>query len=390
MSLIWIWIAVIIAVALALLTLPVIRSRKTARAARESYDVAIYKDQLKEAEREFERGLLSPEQAAAVKTELHRKLLAAAGPADKSDRAAVDKTGPKWATVTGLVVFLVGGSLALYSHLGTPMLDNLAYVDRDIEKEQQAQGNQRSGEEMSALLDRLESKLAGDPENLEGWIMLGRSSVSLGQFPRAVRAYEQAVRRAPEDPQLLVDYGEAVSFMNEGRVTDDALAALEKAHGINAANPKARYYMALAAAQAGDLPGAIQQWIDLLAISLPDAPWVTTVRTQVANAADEAGIDPMTVVPSAKAMRIGADIQDSARARAELPGPRQEDVEAASAMSPEERQQMIRSMVERLAQRLKENPNDRPGWLRLANAYKVLGETEKSNAAMEQAARLAE
>lgn len=388
MSMTWVWIVVLLVGALGVLAWPLVRNRNASGASREAYDVAIYQDQLKEAEREHERGLLSAEQTEAVKIELHRKLLAAAGPNVSPKEVTGVKANPRLATAIGTLLFLSVGSIAIYSHLGSPSLDNLAYVDRDIEKEQQAQGDRQAVTEMSALIDQLEIKLATDPENVEGWLMLGRSAVSVGQFSRAVKAYEQAVQRKPNSPQILVDYAEAVMFLNEGRVSNDALVALERAHELNAANPKARYYIALGKAQSGDMNAALQEWVDLLAISLPDAPWFQTVRSQIANAAAEIKIDPEKLVPSEEARRIGDDIRSAASQRPQAPGPSREDMEAAGEMTVQDRQKMIKSMVQRLADRLKENPNDRQGWLRLANAYEVLGETEKSANAMRQAKRL--
>jgi cytochrome c-type biogenesis protein CcmH len=61
-------------------------------------------------------------------------------------------------------------------------------------------------------------------------------------------------------------------------------------------------------------------------------------------------------------------------------------MKAAQEMSPEDRQAMIRTMVQRLADRLEENPNDKQGWTRLARAYDVLGEKEKAKKARERAA----
>lgn len=389
MSLTWILIAVMLIFALGILALPLVRNRKTPGAERKTYDVAIYKDQLKEAEREHERGLLSAEQTEAVKIELHRKLLSAAEPESKALDTSLSNSNPRLATAIGTVLFLSFGSLAIYDYLGSPSLDNLAYVDRDIEKEQQAQGDRRAVAEMSTLIDQLEVKLATDPDNVEGWLMLGRSAVSVGQFSRAAKAFAQALQRKPDSPQILVDYAESVMFMNEGRVSTDALAALEKAHDLNAANPKARYYMALEKAQSGNLNAALQEWIDLLAISLPDAPWVRTVRAQISNAAAELKIDPKTLIPSDEARRIGEDIRSAANTRPAPPGPSREDMEAASEMTAEDRQEMIKSMVQRLADRLKENPDDRQGWLRLSNAYKVLGDVEKAAEAMSNANRLA-
>jgi len=389
MSLIWILIALLVIAVVTVIVAPLLRARDTTFTARAIYDVAIYKDQLKEAEREFDRGLLSAEQLDAVKTEIQRKLLAAAGPSDLSGTAPLPQNPQKWATGIGLALFLAAGSLGLYSYLGSPALDNMAYADRDIEKEQQAQnnrdGNDKAIAEMTTLVDRLEAKLAENPDNLEGWLMLGRSATSLGQYPRAILAYEAARKLDPESPTILVDYAETIIFRDEGRVSEQALQALQQARRLNAANPKARYYIALASAQAGDLKKALQEWTDLLAISLPDAPWRQTVEAQIAAAAEETKIDPKTLTPSTEAQAIGADIKDAAQAQATAPGPTREDVEAVSKMSAEDREQMIRSMVERLADRLKDAPNDRQGWLRLAKAYEVLGETEKAAHAMEQA-----
>ncbi len=389
MTLVWILIGLMILLALVLMVMPLVRWRPTPSRARATYDVAVYKDQLKEVEREHERGLLTPEQAETVKIELHRKLLAAAGSGPAQTGTSLPGSPSPLLTALGVLLFLGVGSLGLYGYLGTPTLDNLAYAERNIEEEQQAQGNPGALAEMSKLVDRLEQRLAADPENLEGWLMLGRSAVSLGQYPRAVRAYEQAVARAPEDPQVLVDYAETVIFLNAGRVSNEAVQTLEKVRRLNAAQPKARYYMALGQAQSGYLKNAVQEWVDLLAISLPDAPWLATVRAQIDAAANEAEIDLKTIQPSAEALRIGADLRKLASAQSTGPGPSAEDVEAAGQMTAEDRQQMIRSMVQRLADRLQENPEDRPGWLKLANAYKVLGETEKADHALAQAAKLA-
>ncbi len=395
MSLIWILIALITIAAIAIIVRPLLGNRNEAPTARTDYDVAIYKDQLGEAEREFERGLLSAEQRDAVTTEIQRKLLAAAGPSGGNPtNASSPRVGPpKPATVIGLALFLGLGSLGIYGYLGSPGLDNLPYAARDIEQERQAREadptDDKAVSEMAGLVDRLEAKLDENPDNLQGWLMLGRSAISLGQYPRALKAYEQALQLDPDSPTVLVDYAETMIFSDQGRVSEQALKALGNARRLNAANPKARYYMALASAQAGDLQKAMQEWVDLLAISLPDAPWRQTVEAQLVAAAEETKINPASLTPSADAQAMGTDIQNAARAQAQAqaaaPGPSREDVEAASEMSAEEREQMIRSMVQRLADRLKDSPNDRQGWLRLAKAYEVLGEMEKAQHALEQA-----
>ena len=113
-------------------------------------------------------------------------------------------------------------------------------------------------------------------------------------------------------------------------------------------------------------------------------------------------MDPRTIQPSAEAMRLAGASRTAPTTPPALPPPtsraaeqpaggaiapalRSEDAQAIQAMPEADRAAMIRTMVERLAQRLKENPNDREGWLRLARAYDVLGEKEKANAARARA-----
>jgi cytochrome c-type biogenesis protein CcmH len=101
------------------------------------------------------------------------------------------------------------------------------------------------------------------------------------------------------------------------------------------------------------------------------------VRRQIARAADDLGIDAATVGPSPEIEALAAKLPP--------PAPSQTDREAFARMSPDERSEMIRSMVERLADRLEENPDDLEGWLRLARAYEVMGETDKANDARARA-----
>jgi cytochrome c-type biogenesis protein CcmH len=123
------------------------------------------------------------------------------------------------------------------------------------------------------------------------------------------------------------------------------------------------------------------------------------IKEQIARAVQELGIEVSSLKPSAdiqaliktKAMPQGA-LQQTAPspAKTQMHGPTTSDVEAAGQMSAEDRAAFIRSMVQRLADRLKENPNDRNGWLRLARAYDVLGEKEKAREARAKAKSLSQ
>jgi cytochrome c-type biogenesis protein CcmH len=116
--------------------------------------------------------------------------------------------------------------------------------------------------------------------------------------------------------------------------------------------PRSLYYLGLHDAQSGDSAAALKRWQELEAKSPPNAPYLPVLRAEMARVAQAAGLPAGTTMPQ----------------------PSREQQEAMAALTPEQRQQAIRGMVEGLAARLKENPQDRGGWLRLANAWKVLGD----------------
>jgi cytochrome c-type biogenesis protein CcmH len=125
---------------------------------------------------------------------------------------------------------------------------------------------------------------------------------------------------------------------------------------------KARFYIGLAAEQDGDRAKAAEVWRAMTRNAPADAPWVPRVREALA--------------------RVGA-MQPGTTA----PGPTADDIATAGAMSEKERGEMIRNMVDRLADRLKENESDVEGWQRLLRAYIVLGERDKAISAAGAAKR---
>ena len=136
----------------------------------------------------------------------------------------------------------------------------------------------------------------------------------------------------------------------------------------------------------------LQFYPDLLALSQRDAPWLPIVREKIDQAAKELEIDAATIEPTPEAQAIAIGIQkayEKAQTKdAATLGPTTADVKAAMGMTKEDRNEMIHSMVERLAAKMKENPKDKDGWVRLERAYRVIGETALANEAAANAATL--
>src|SRR5262249_8278945 len=173
-------------------------------------------------------------------------------------------------------------------------------------------------------------------------------------LPRLIAAARARVVQSPDDPEAQAQLGEALTLEADGTVTQPALEAFRKALQVRPDDPRTLYYLGLHEAQAGGGAAALARWRRLAARSRRGARYPPMRRAEIGRAARAAGVDRGP--PAA------------------MPLPSREQQEAMAALSPAERQQAIRGMVEGLAARLKDNPQDRAGWLRLANAWKVLGE----------------
>ena len=396
--------------------------RRGAPATRADYDLTVFRDQLAEIERDAAGGLLDDEAAEAARLEVQRRLLAA-----DAERAATaptaDTSAPRPARVTAALV-ACGVPLAaavFYLLHGSPFQPDQPYAGRDIAAEShrvagvggqgqaQADPAQQAAEaaqkrDMEAAVARLEKKLEEDPDDIDGWLLLGRSYIALDRNDDAMAAYGKARALADGRPDVEVTYAEGLILAGGMKVVEPAAEIFRAVTEKSPFEPKSRYYLGLKKAQEGDTAGALQDWADLVAISEADAPWVPIVRNQIMRAAEELNIDPASVQMSDAARELIASQPpvlrpdtpilppDAGTAAAEgpgaAPGPSREQIEAARDMTPEEREEMIRGMVQRLADRMAENPDDLAGWQRLERAYRMMGETEKADDALTQIKRL--
>jgi cytochrome c-type biogenesis protein CcmH len=360
----WFWISagLLTLVALIALLRPLVRGVAVPPDRSESV-VAIYRRQLANIDNELAQGRLVDAQADDARAEITRRMLAAseresrdAAPADASPAETSRRIGAALAITAVLPV----SALVLYFAVGAP-----AAIDPTT-RTAAAAGKQSPHDraELSAAADQLKARLQGEPGHKEGWVLLGRTFVSLGRVSEAREAYGRAIALAPNDPELHAEFGEVLVVAAEGAVTPEAEAEFAKSGN----DPRARFYGAEAAVQRGDTAAAKTGYRALLADAPADAPWRKVVAERLAQITrDErpTGAAPANTAPA---------------------GPSAQDVAAAQALSPEERQAMIRGMVDRLAARLEQNPNDKEGWTRLARAYDVLGEKDKAEAARVRAA----
>ncbi|MGK9235131.1 c-type cytochrome biogenesis protein CcmI [Inquilinus limosus] len=326
-------------------------------------DAAIYRDQLKELERELAAGEIGPAEAEAAKAEIGRRLLAAAGDARPLPSSSAV---PPRRVAFGLAVLLPVAALAIYLAEGAPGLPSQPFASRDP-------GERQAIQTAVAEARALEQRLAASPQDRDGWIELGRRWSQLGDSAKAADAYGRAIGLGNADAELTGRYGEALVGANAGTVTDTARAAFEQALKLRPGDIRARYFLALGNAQAGDDRAALELWQGLMRDSPADAPWVPSVRQHLTEAAQRLGLDPKTAVPEPQAPT------------AQPSGP----AAAIASLPPDEQAKAIRGMVDGLAARLEQSPDDLEGWVRLARARRVLGEVDAAADAYARAAALA-
>ncbi|MEA1649827.1 c-type cytochrome biogenesis protein CcmI [Nitrospirillum sp. BR 11164] len=373
----WIAAALLTAGVLLALLRPLMVARKAEAGG--SPEVDIYKDQLAEIERDVARGLLTDDQAAAARTEVSRRLLAADARAKSAPAAPAMPAKPSRKLATALMAAVPLLAMGIYLRLGSPDLPG---------QPAGARTDQTAGVQAQAVLKTLLTRVTENPRDLEAWKALATAQGMTGQNDKAAASWAKAVDLAPDDANLQASRAEALVLSADGVVGPEAKQALAKALALNPKEPRARYYDGLAVRQAGDLKGAITRWSALLSESPADAPWVPFLRGQLGETATEAGMDPAAVTPQPlppAGPPAGPPVGPALNATA--PGPTADDIAAASTLSSGDRNAMIQGMVQRLADRLKTQPDDAEGWSRLARAYRVLGQNDKAAEAEANAKR---
>ncbi|MCU0789683.1 MAG: c-type cytochrome biogenesis protein CcmI [Nitratireductor sp.] len=349
----WLFAALLAAGAVASVVWPLVFSRAGKAVPAIAHDREIYHARIREIASDEALGRISPVEAEAARAEEGRKLLAAsaapaAGPAPVSP-------GLSRFLVVATVIMVPLFSVLAYLVWGQPSMPDMAIASR-VNQDPQNQS-------IEQLISRAEAQLAKNPDDVRGWTVLAPIYMRMGRFDDGVKAWRNAARLEPENLDYKGQLAEALVVGGQGVVTQEARKLFEEMLAARPGDPKSRFYLALELSQQGNLAAAEDSWRKLLADAPPDAPW------------REAAVSQLNQVLT----KAGKPLEQTARA---APGPTQEQVAAASEMSPEERQQMIEGMVAGLAERLKADPSDKDGWLRLIRAYGVMGKDDEALAAI--------
>ena len=340
-------------------------------------DLAVYRDQLAEIKRDRLSGLIGEAEAKAAHVEVSRRLLAAADAAEaqSENSPATDSLHRRRMAALITLLALPVGTFALYLLVGSPnepAQPLAARLNTPMEK--------RS---LPALVAKVEDHLAQNPQDGRGWQVLAPIYMRMGRFDDAIKAWRNTLRLMGETADGQADLGEALVGAANGVVTAEAASAFDRALALDAHNVKGLFFTGLSAEQDGKRERAAAIWRDLLHNAPAGAPWIGLVQKSLAQLEPNAAPDNPSI--AADNAMAGPSTGPSVAADNASVGPTADQIAVAQDLTPQDRADMIRTMVERLAQRLTQDGSDVDGWLRLIRSYVVLGERDKALSAAARA-----
>jgi cytochrome c-type biogenesis protein CcmH len=336
------WIIIAFLTAAAILAVLVPLSHAPAADDADARAARVYRDQLEELERDKADGRISASETEAARAEIARRLIAADSKARARSERRDGHGGVAVRRMTAALALLGIPILALsfYLGLGSPTLPGAPLAAR--------LSAPIAPDDIETMIAKVEEHLVRQPEDGRGWDVIAPIFLRIGRLEEAEQAYRSAIRLLGPSATRQTGLGEAMVASEGGIVTAEAREAFEAAHALDSGAPAPRFYLALAAEQEGKTQAAANAWRSLLADTSTESPWRVPIEQALARVAPDA-------TPT---------------------GPSEEEIAAASEMNAADREAMVESMVDRLATRLKDQPQDVEGWLRLIRSYVVLGRAE--------------
>jgi cytochrome c-type biogenesis protein CcmH len=318
------------------------------RSVRSGSDIAVYRDQLDEIGRDEAASLIGAVEAEAARVEVSRRLIAAAETAKAA--SAVAAPGPasryRFVTLAAALILLPLGAGVTYLSLGSPTLT-------PVSMNASADGQPPLPQGIEQTVAEVETFLESNPKNGRAWELLAPVYLRLGRFDDAVRARRNALEIFGPDAARLGDLGEAIIMASSGVVTPEAKGLFERANAADPEDVMAQYYLGLNAKQEGRRDEALKRWTALISQAPQGAPWLPLIKNALAE------IDQKSPSPPSVAAAAPAAVPEHGGA--------------------------IEAMVERLAERLKKDGSDVPGWIQLVRSYRVLGKADKVKTAIADA-----
>lgn len=354
----WIIASALTIIAVLIAFFPLVKSARNpgVEASEEAeFDTAVYRDQLAELDADRARGAIDAVEFDQARVEVARRIIAVE---NRRDALTLVGGGGKNGFVgpAFALLFVPAITLLFYLETGSPELEAQPLAAR---LNQVAPTN--VSQEITLMLERAEEHLTVNPNDVRGWDVVAPVYLRINRYDKAVTAYGNAISLDGATVGRLSGLGEAMVSANGGIVSGEALTRFQAALQIDRADARSNFFVALAAAQSGNLEEAEKRWLGLFQAGDQER-WTQMAQTALAR------------LPSSPTRGAAPQVDDDQR-------------QAISQLPTDERNEMILSMVEGLDDRLKTDPNDLEGWMRLIRARMVLGQTDLAQLALANGAR---
>lgn len=211
----------------------------------------------------------------------------------------------------GVSAFVLGLAAVGYVYTGAPQV--VGKTPAEVVAAQGGAGAAAAGaeqaptrEQVQAMVAKLAERMQSRPDDAEGWLMLGRAQMMLGQLPEALVAYERLVQLRPADANILVDYADALAVKNGRTLQGEPLKLIERALKLDPGNLKALALAGSAAFDAQDDVKAVLYWDRAVSIGPPDHEIVQMARDGAAAARERGKLPVATGLAVAGATGMAA------------------------------------------------------------------------------------
>jgi cytochrome c-type biogenesis protein CcmH len=224
------------------------------KADRKETNLNIFRDQLAELEREKAEGTLADADFDQAHSELQRRLLEEVEPAD-ADAAVPVSDAPSRKTAIALLVLLPILAAAGYAALGKPQA---------LDPAQTAAPKPMTPEQINGMVAKLAERMQANPDDMQGWLMLGRSYKTMGRYEEAAAAFANAEKLIDESPELLASYAETLAMAEGKGLRGKPRQLIDKALKLDPKHPHTLFLAGAAAMEAGENKKGVAYWEALL------------------------------------------------------------------------------------------------------------------------------
>lgn len=304
MTLFWTYAAGLILLAMAFIVIPLLRKYAKQGLSSDELNLTVFQQQLKELDSDLSSGILEQDQYDAARRDLEKELLLDVS-GSKVEKSQMSSSSGKWMLISAFMVPLV--ALLLYQVLGSPKIIELLAsgpvaqaAEGGMQSPHAQAGSTGQMPPMDELVHKLEAKLEAQPDNIQGWTMLARSYVAMGQPDKATGVYERALKIKDDDVDLLLSYAEHLGKQANNNFTGRAAELIEKAYALDQQGLNNLWLMGIVEYQRGSYQKAIERWESLADKLGPQSQDLANVDQAINDARERLGMEPKfsSIVPA--------------------------------------------------------------------------------------------